>query len=145
VKAPDPRLGEIEARAKEAEPLCVSSCPSELCRAEIDRAYLLTELRKRDGVIAAVEALHRPIQKWEPYDGAGYTFATREEALRAAGEEDLNSVAMEAGPQPFEVCLECSRVESEQLVEIGEEWGYRESLWPCPTVRAVTAAKGDGE
>ena len=54
MKTPDPRLGEIEARAKEAEPLCVSSCPSELCRAENDRAYLLTELRNRDDVIARV-------------------------------------------------------------------------------------------
>ena len=90
--------------------------------------------------VGAVRTLHQPIKKWEPYAGAGYSFATREEALRAGGEEDLGRVAIETGPQFFEVCKECARVESDQLSETGEEWGYRESLWPCPTATAITAA-----
>lgn len=88
----------------------------------------------------AVTTLHKPEKRWEPYEGAGYTFLTREQALEAAGEEDLGVVAMEAGPQYFEVCSECARVESEQLSESGEEWGYREALWPCKTASAVETA-----
>ncbi|MFW0772485.1 hypothetical protein ACLRGI_04885 [Paenarthrobacter nitroguajacolicus] len=92
--------------------------------------------------IEAVGALHKPEKRWEPYEGAGYTFLTREQALEAAGEEDLGAVAMEAGPQFFEVCAECARVESEQLSESGEEWGYREALWPCKTTETFAAALG---
>lgn len=94
-------------------------------------------------LVAAVEGvlgLHKPIKKWEPYEGAGYTFATQEEALRAGGDLDLGVVAIEAGPQYFEVCKECGRIESDQLSEIGEDWGYRESLWPCATIAAIEAA-----
>jgi len=91
-------------------------------------------------VLEAVLALHKPVKKWEPYEGAGYSFNTREEALRSGGEEDLGTVAIEAGPQYFEICEECGRIESEQLSETGEDWGYRESLWPCPTVAAIESA-----
>ncbi|MDQ1053192.1 hypothetical protein QE394_001120 [Arthrobacter sp. SORGH_AS 212] len=97
-------------------------------------------IERLTAALEAVLALHTPVKKWEPYAEAGYSFNTREEALRAAGEEDLGRIAIEEGPQYFEVCKECGRVESDQLSEIGEEWGYRESLWPCPTVAAVEAA-----
>lgn len=110
-----------------------------IASAPADVAYLLDLTRKQAAALEWVEALHRPVKKWEPYEGAGYSFNTRDEALEAGGEEDLGVVAIEAGPQFFEVCAECSRVESEQLSETGEEWGYRESLWPCPTIKAIEA------
>lgn len=46
--APDPRLGEIEARDAELGALCSPDCAGEDCQAERDRRYLLAELRKRD-------------------------------------------------------------------------------------------------
>jgi hypothetical protein len=92
----------------------------------------------------AVLALHQPVKKWEPYEGAGYTFATEAAALEALGDVDVNSVVLEGiatnGLPFFEVCAECGRIESEQLSELGEEWGYQESLWPCATVAAITTA-----
>jgi hypothetical protein len=96
----------------------------------------------------AVQALHQPVKKWEPYEGAGYTFASEAAALEALGDVDVNSVVLEGiaenGLPFFEVCAECGRIESDQLSEMGEEWGYRESLWPCPTVAAITKAlEGD--
>jgi len=51
VSAPDPRLGEIEARLNSTAPI---TSPA-------DVAYLLTELRKRDDALARVEALHQPV------------------------------------------------------------------------------------
>lgn len=128
-------LEQIRARAKsfDSRVAAIRSTPDFIGDAVTDRDALLNALDK-------VLALHKPVKKWEPYEGAGYTFATREEALRASGEEDLGVVAIEAGPQFFEVCGECGRIEGEQLSEAGEEWGYRESLWPCPTVTALTDA-----
>jgi hypothetical protein len=43
----------------------------------------------------------------------------------------------------FDICAECGRIGAGQLRKSREEWGYREGLWPCPTVAAVTAALGE--
>ena len=43
----------------------------------------------------------------------------------------------------FDICAECGRIEAGQLRKSREEWSYRESLWPCPTFTAVTAALGE--
>jgi len=144
---PDPR--DVEEGYDDPRSLRVVRAAPHLAKREPqaikDATFIANAPTDQAKLIAAIEAvagLHKPEKRWEPYEGAGYTFFTRDQALEAAGEVDLGVVAIEAGPQFFEVCGECARVESEQLSETGEEWGYREALWPCKTAEALTQALG---
>ena len=75
-------------------------------------------------------ALHKPEARYHPRDIDDRSWDTVEEAREYA---DTCDEVMES----FEICAECGRVESEQLREYADEWGYRESLWPCETVKAT--------
>ena len=75
-------------------------------------------------------ALHKPEARYHPRDIDDRSWETIEEAREYA---DTYDEVMES----FEICAECGRVESEQLREYADEWGYRESLWPCETVKAT--------
>jgi len=58
VTAPDPRLGEIERRAN--SPFSLTNSRAQM---DADRDYLLTELRKRDEVIARVAVIERRLER----------------------------------------------------------------------------------
>jgi hypothetical protein len=95
--------------------------------------------------LEAVSALHQPVKRWMPYEGAGVSYDTEQDAIEATEDCDLNSVAMqelaENGMPYFEVCGHCQDIEDSPCEgECTLEAGYRESLWPCPTVRAIASA-----
>ena len=60
--APDPRVGEIEARLAECRPCESDCCGSTECQTERDAIYLLAELRKVHEALARVEEVHQPRQ-----------------------------------------------------------------------------------
>jgi hypothetical protein len=95
--------------------------------------------------LEAVMALHKPEKRWMPYDGAGISYDTAKEALEATEDVDLGIVVIEElaenGPPYFEVCAHCKKIEDSPCEgECTLEAGYRESLWPCATHEAITAA-----
>lgn len=89
-------------------------------------------------ILGRVLALHKIETRWTHPDWTG-SFDTREEASEwdydeSMGDDDKSQVGS------FEVCAECGRIESEQLKESGDDWSYRESLWPCATAKAMGVA-----
>ena len=80
--------------------------------------------------LAPVLALHKPETRYYPSGIDDRSWDTEDEAREYADSEDE---AMQA----FTICAECGRVESEQLREYADDWGYRESIWPCPTRKAT--------
>jgi hypothetical protein len=153
VTAPDPRLGEIEARMA-AQPkaadcakcrIATEDCWCPECEywgceqgpdceddpKPTDVAFLLTELRKRDEVIARVEALHQPLEVYEYDHINGYW------VLDSDGEKIIMATLCQT-------CTPATITDSIGDCEYAEgENG--EVHWPCDTSAAVTAAKGDGE
>lgn len=110
-----------------------------IANAPADVAYLLGLLQEQAETLAKVAELHKPETRWMPYEGAGISFDTREEALEAAEDADLGICA--TVPATFEVCAHCKRIEDSPCEgQCTLEAGYRESLWPCPTAAAAAAA-----
>jgi len=137
--APD-QLAAIEARSDYAmthESLAASDYAEMAWDSARDIPALLTMVREQRAALDRVEALHKPEKRWTHPDWTG-SFDTREEAAEydydeAMGDDQKSQVEF------FEVCAECGRVESEQLSEAGDgDWSYRESLWPCETIAAIT-------
>ncbi|WP_284984259.1 hypothetical protein [Arthrobacter sp. efr-133-TYG-118] len=96
-----------------------------------DRAQLLAALD-------AVLALHKPVTYWMTDEDADISYQTKQDALEER--TDLT----EADLVPFELCSHCKTIEEAPCEgQCVREVGYRESLWPCPTVTAVTAALGE--
>jgi hypothetical protein len=79
----------------------------------------------------AITSLHKSERRWTHPDFTG-SFATQQEA-----EEHSDTANVRASF--FEICAECGRIESEQPKESGQEWSYRESLWPCRTYKNLKA------
>jgi hypothetical protein len=102
-----------------------------------------TDIPRLLAALDAVLALHKPETRWTHPDWMG-SFDTIEEAA-GYDEDEVIGDEQKSQVDSFDICAECGRIESEQLSESGEEWGYREGLWPCPTVAAVVAALQEGE
>ena len=106
-----------------------------ITRADLDA--LLEEAAK----VEAVRVLHKPEKRWQPYEGFESSFATEDEALRSLDDLDVGVVVLENitehGTPYFEICAECGRIDADQLDEFGEDWSYREGLWPCRTAKAL--------
>lgn len=80
--------------------------------------------------LAPILALHKAEKRFYPASMSERSFDTAEKAREYAdGDDDP--------VESFEICAECGRVESDQLREYADDWGYRESLWPCRTFRAI--------
>ena len=80
--------------------------------------------------LAPLLALHKAEKRFRP-EGINERSWDTVEAAREHSHGDYEGV------WSFEVCVECGRVELEQLREYADEWGYRESLWPCKTFEAT--------
>jgi len=121
VSAPDPRLGEIEARkvTTELEGIRARATAYRIWgthgrHAPQDRAFLLTELRKRDEVIARVEAL---AEMWHKRGESDMAYS------KTIPDEDIAMAILTDG---------AARVENARHIR--------------NAIRAaVTAAKGDGD
>lgn len=91
-------------------------------------------------ILAAVQAvtgLHKPVTLWMAHEDADISYQSKEDVL--AERRDLT----EADLVPFELCGHCKMIEDSPCEgECTMQAGYRESLWPCPTVAAVAAALG---
>lgn len=101
-------------------------------------AHAPADLAATVAALEAVEELHQPEKRWTHPDWTG-SFDTREEAAEydydeCMGDTDKSRIDF------FEVCAECGRVEAEQWKETGDDWKYREAMWPCPTVTAIRTA-----
>jgi hypothetical protein len=96
-----------------------------------DRAHLIA-------AVDAVLAKHKPEKRWTHPDWTG-SFDSREEAAEYDYDEAMDD-DQKSQVDHFEVCAECGHIEAEQLRESGDEWSYRESLWPCRTVAAIENA-----
>ena len=115
-----------------------------------DLAQSERELAVQAATIEAVKALHVPVRRYQvlgvderSFDSAEKAADSAEDAAEWLDDDDDDGVTF------FEVCVECGRIESDQLRWYGEEWSYRESLWPCPTAaildRTVTTEQPEGE
>lgn len=103
-----------------------------------------TDVPRLVAAIEAVAGLHKPETRWMPYDGAEVSYGTREEAIEACEDLDIGIAATVL--VPFDLCAHCKTIEEGPCDgECTREMGYRESLWPCPTITAVVAALGGGE
>jgi hypothetical protein len=83
VTAPDPRLGEIEARLGNLDYVLEYGSADVLhVAAAEDIGYLLTELRKRDDALAAVlEWCDTNQYPWHPSEGVEGAFSSQDWAL----------------------------------------------------------------
>ena len=99
--------------------------------------------RDAEGLLAAIEAvggLHKPEKRWMPYRDADRSYDTAKEASLDMGHTFTNDPS---NMPYFEVCAHCKMVEEGPCDgECTKELGYRESLWPCPTMTALAAALG---
>jgi len=102
-------------------------------------AHSRTDLPRVADALLAVLELHKVETRWTHPEWTG-SFDTREEAAEYDYDEAMGDVE-KSHVGSFEICAECGRVESEQLSDAGDgDWSYRESLWPCRTVKAITEA-----
>lgn len=96
-----------------------------------------TDQAKLIAAIEAVAGLHTPVSLWMTHEDADISYQSKEDAL--AERTDLT----EADLVPFELCSHCRKIEDSPCEgECTMQAGYRESLWPCPTVAALTQALG---
>lgn len=77
--------------------------------------------------VAAVLALHKPVQRWFP---RGVFYVTEHEPRE--GYDDT-----------FTVCDECARLEA-GWVPFPDKDDYEDSMWPCRTARACGIAEASG-
>ena len=100
-----------------------------------DAAFIAASRTMLPTAVAAIEAvlaIHFSEKRWQP---------DREAEFSYSDEEQVRDEWPDSEPTYFEVCAECKVIEEGPCDgECTSELGYRESLWPCPTVRAVTAA-----
>ena len=102
------------------------------------------KLAEQAATIEAVKMLHVPARRYQVLGVDERSFDSAEEAATSAEEaaewldDDVGGVTY------FEVCAECGRVESGQLREYGDEWSYRESLWPCRTATILASMDTTG-
>lgn len=101
-----------------------------------DRVAILDALypdrHKSNDRLAAVTALHCKQDRWERDDSTG-SFESQADA-----DEWDDYPEGEAARVSFAICAECGRIEAEANEDAGaDDWGYRESLWPCATARAL--------
>lgn len=82
------------------------------------------------GPVGRVRELHTPVKRWQDAPDSSWSWDTEEEA-RAEMESDTDPVSF------FEVCSHCAELEMEHAADFAD---YRESLWPCPTMRALDGA-----
>lgn len=121
-------LAPIRARHEESAPICKDTCPSEECQAMQDRGRLLA-------AIEAVTEVHKPVTLWMAHEDSDVSYQSKEDLL--AERADLT----EADLIPFHLCSHCKMIEDSPCEgECAMSAGYRESLWPCPTVSAVESA-----
>lgn len=80
-----------------------------------------------------VRALHSRQQRWERSDATG-SFESKEAAEAWDDTDGVDFVPS------FAICTECGRIEAEANEDAGpDDWGYRESIWPCNTARTLGA------
>ena len=91
------------------------------------------KIAELSATVEAVETLHRAERR---YLAPGFSTWSFDSAAEAAEwlDDPIDAVTF------FEICAECGRIESGQLAESGEEWGYRASLWPCRTAAVLDRA-----
>lgn len=96
---------------------------------------LLDRLEAQAGQITKVRELHQAEKRWLPYWDADRSYDTAEEASKDLG----HTFTIDPSNMPyFEVCAHCKTVEDGPCEgECTKENGYRESLWPCPTIAAL--------
>lgn len=82
--------------------------------------------------LTTVLDLHRPEKRYQPWEACDHSWDTAQEAADA-GCVELAEVSH------FEVCGQCGDIEMADE----NDRDYRESLWPCPTFRAVAAVLQD--
>jgi hypothetical protein len=102
-------------------------------RDNLDAGIAAVVAAAKGEALAPILALHRPEKRYHPSGIGDRSWENENEAREYADAEDE---VMES----FEVCRECGRIEAELWQESGDEWSYRESLWPCPTFNAPLAA-----
>ena len=96
--------------------------------------------KKSVAAVEAVRALHQPERRYLPYEGADVSYDTAEEAA-----VDLDhAMTLDPASMPyFDLCAHCKVIEDSPCDgECTREAGYLASLWPCPTIRALTDALG---
>lgn len=142
------RLDQIEARWAawhDDEPY------SERQWEELDDAYtaartvhtdvaMAWEITREDvpALVAALRAVldrHEPETRWQSDPDSEWSYDTPEDA---AAYEEMDPAECTS----FVICRECGRVEKAdaERQDHGEFSGYAESLYPCPTVRAIEEA-----
>jgi hypothetical protein len=126
-------VAEVRALRDENERLRRRPLRMEGVRAcKIHAGSFLTVEAERNTLAArleAVRALHQPENRYSD-SGQEWSCDTPEEAAAIADCDPSDLVA-------WQVCAECGRIE--RADEDDRDWAYRESLWPCPTVRALDA------
>ena len=76
-----------------------------------------------------IRKLHKPLRRY--HDGSGeFSMDTAEDVAREY-EIPVEDVSY------FEVCAHCAFLETWHPSEAGVDYDYRESLWPCATIRAL--------
>jgi hypothetical protein len=106
---------------------------NERYKGEGDRdAYFIAAARSDlPRLVAAVEAvldLHGTEKRWQPHPDCEYSWDTEDEAR--------DEIDGEGDPTFFEVCGHCGELEMRNDTAAD----YRDSIWPCDTVRKITAA-----
>jgi hypothetical protein len=90
-----------------------------------------TLLPQAVAAIEAVQALHERVTRWGNDD-----YSISQDAYDTGDYEDWTSL------EAFDVCAECFRIEQTPDQHDGADCEHTilEGLWPCSTVRAITAA-----
>lgn len=84
--------------------------------------------------LAAVRGLHRPITRWQAYEGQELSFVSYEDLVDAYADE--GDAPSREDAYTFDICAECGRIEQEAH-QYDDEWGYENAIWPCSTITAI--------
>ncbi len=106
------------------------------------------EVERLSGVVERVRGLHSPESFWQYDRDQEHSYPTQQDAADDSGcdcpyapESTYLAHTAEclATITHFDVCSECARIEyaDADRQAHGEFSGYAESLWPCPTRRAI--------
>lgn len=98
-------------------------------------AAAVADNEKKDAALRAVLDRHEPETRWQSDPDSEWSYDTPEDA---AAYEEMDPAECTS----FVICRECGRVEKAdaERQDHGEFSGYAESLYPCPTVRAIEEA-----
>lgn len=103
------------------------------------RSELIGMGAEASAALDAVRALHKPETWWEPYEGYGSAYSTRERAIEELDGLDVSVHAV--APAPFQMCTHCKMIEDSPCEgECTSEAGYIEALWPCATAKLLNPA-----